>query len=268
MVHQIHQTTRPKTHNLESTRYTAIKLEEFPPTHTYDTVPKSSGPRPNPPFRNIWTRNVLVTLISFSLLPLHNAAFMHIFPIFLSTPASPITHSTLLSFTGGLGLQSPSVGLWLSCFGICGICLQLFIYPHMQTHLGTLGCFRISIFIFPLAYLFAPYLALFPQEGIARWGGIAVVLCAQVMARTIAIPSTVILLTESAPSKSVLGTVHGAGNMLSSLATAVGTAVGGVVLARGLERGVVGVVWWCYLFVIAVVALGWSYTMRGPMEIV
>jgi len=120
--------------------------------------------------------------------------------------------------------------------------------------------------MFPLAYLLAPYLALLPQEGVARWGGIAVVLWAQVMARTIAIPSTVILLTESAPNKGVLGTVHGAGNMLSSLARAVGTAVGGVVLAWGLERGIVGLVWWAYLAAIAFVALGWSYTMRRGKE--
>lgn len=132
----------------------------------------------------------------------------------------------------------------------------------MQARLGTLGCFRVSLFVFPLAYIFAPYLSLLPSKGVGRWAGIAAVLVAQVMARTVAIPSTVILLTESAPSKAVLGTVHGAGNMLSSLARAVGTAVGGVVLAWGLERGVVGAVWWCYLLVISLVALGWSYTMR------
>ncbi|TVY84494.1 putative membrane protein, partial [Lachnellula suecica] len=64
---------------LESTEYTAIKLEDFPPTHTDDTVIVTLSPppvqRPNPPFRNIWTRDVLVTLISFGLLPLHNSAF-------------------------------------------------------------------------------------------------------------------------------------------------------------------------------------------------
>lgn len=50
--------------------------------------------------------------------------------------------------------------------------------------------------------------------------------------------------------------------MLNSLARAVGTAFGGWVFAWGMERGVVGLVWWTYLSVIAIVALGWSYTMR------
>ncbi|RDL41651.1 MFS general substrate transporter [Venustampulla echinocandica] len=250
-----------------SSGYTAVTLEDFPSSEEFPEVivtkPPPSRPQPpRPAFRSIWTRDVLVTIVSFGLLPLHNSAFMHIFPVFLSTPFSPNKDWSVVSFTGGLGLQSPSVGLWLSCFGICGIFLQLFIYPRVQARLGTLGCFRISLFIFPLAYLFAPYLSLLPQDGIARWGGIAVILCAQVMARTIAIPSTVILLTNSAPSKTVLGTVHGAGNMLSSLARAVGSAAGGWVFAWGMERGMVGAVWWCYLLFVAVIALAWSYTMR------
>ncbi|KAH8660885.1 major facilitator superfamily domain-containing protein [Tricladium varicosporioides] len=256
---------RPTT---SSYGYTAVNEEDILGTpEPMELVTKSeplSPPSPltRLPFSKIWTRDVLVTLVSFGLLPLHNSAFMHIFPIFLSTPSKPNEKANLVSFTGGLGLQTPSIGLWLSAFGICGILLQLFIYPRMQAHLETLGCFRISLFIFPLAYFFAPYLSLLPEGGISRWGGIALILCAQVMARTIAIPSTVILLTESAPSKTVLGTVHGAGNMLSSLARAVGTAFGGWVFACGMERGVIGLVWWAYLSVIAVVALGWSYTMR------
>ncbi|KAH6674780.1 major facilitator superfamily domain-containing protein [Halenospora varia] len=256
---------RPTT---SSYRYTAVDEEDIPGTpESMELVTKSEpasprSPPPRPTFSKIWTRDVLVTLISFGLLPLHNSAFMHIFPIFLSTPSKPNETANLISFTGGLGLQTPSIGLWLSAFGICGILLQLFIYPRMQARLGTLGCFRISLFIFPLAYFFAPYLSLLPEGGISRWGGIALILCAQVMARTIAIPSTVILLTESAPAKTVLGTVHGAGNMLNSLARAVGTAFGGWVFAWGMERGVVGLVWWTYLSVIAIVALGWSYTMR------
>ncbi|KAG9232384.1 major facilitator superfamily domain-containing protein [Amylocarpus encephaloides] len=255
-------------HRGHSSQYSAIKMDDISEEATHTLSPKSivsRGPPPRPAFRKIWTRDVLVTLISFGLLPLHNAAFMHIFPVFLSTPSSPNADWTLLSFTGGLGLQSPSIGIWLSFFGLGGILLQLFVYPRMQSRLGTLGCFRISLFIFPLAYFLAPYLSLLPQEGITRWFGIAVILCAQVMARTIAIPSTVILLTESAPTKTVLGTVHGAGNMLSSLARAVGSAAGGWAFAWGMERGMVGLVWWCYLSLVALTALAWSFTMRNEV---
>ncbi len=88
-------------------------------------------------------------------------------------------------------------------------------------------------------------------------------MCAQIAARTMAIPGTVILLTEAAPARTVLGTVHGAGNMLASLARAVGPAVGGYVFALGVEEGVVGLVWWLYLVAIALCALAWSYVMES-----
>ncbi|KAI0395546.1 MFS general substrate transporter [Xylariaceae sp. FL0594] len=218
------------------------------------------------PFRRVWTRKVISALVSFGLLPLHNSAFMHIFPIYLSSPPADNSEATLFAFRGGLGLRSATIGLWLSVFGVGGILLQLFIYPRLQRRIGTRGVFRLSLFLFPLTYLLAPYLSLLAgygdersAEAIARWVFLGLVVCAQIVARTMAIPSTVILLTEAAPERKVLGTVHGAGNMLASLARAVGPAVGGYVFALGVEEGVIGLVWWFFLVGVALCALAWSY---------
>ncbi|KAI1757970.1 MFS general substrate transporter [Xylaria castorea] len=211
------------------------------------------------PFREIWTRKVISALVSFGLLPLHNSAFMHIFPVYLSSPPADNTEATFFAFSGGLGLRSATIGLWLSAFGIGGILLQLFIYPRLQRRIGTRGVFRIALFLFPVTYVAAPYLSLLAGDHGARWVFLGFVVCAQIMARTMAIPSTVILLTEAAPAKTVLGTVHGAGNMLASLARAVGPAVGGYVFALGVEEGVIGLVWWLYLVGVALCALAWSY---------
>lgn len=212
------------------------------------------------PFRKIFTPKVLTATASFGLLPLHNASFMHIFPIYLSTPPSPNPHPTLLSFSGGLGLQPSAIGLWLAAFGVVGILLQLFIYPRLQSRIGTLGILRLALSIFPLVYTITPYLSL--TDGTTKWAFLALTICAQICARTMAIPSTVILLTEAAPDRSVLGTVHGAGNMLASLARAVGPAVGGAVFAWGVERDVIGAVWWLYLVVVALVALVWGLVLQ------
>ncbi|KAI0377351.1 MFS general substrate transporter [Hypomontagnella monticulosa] len=219
--------------------------------------------RKDPLFRGIWTRRVLCALVSFGLLPLHNSAFMHIFPVYLSSPPADNTEASFFAFAGGLGLRSSTIGLWLSVFGIGGILLQLFIYPRLQARIGTRGVFRISLFIFPVTYAAAPYLSLLAGAGEdgARWVCLGLVVCAQIMARTMAIPSTVILLTEAAPSKTVLGTIHGAGNMLASLARAIGPAIGGYVFAVGVEDGIIGLVWWLYLVCIALCALAWSYMM-------
>lgn len=250
------------------------RLEEYVPITMIDSSEdtflgqEQEKPAPAPPirkvpFRNIWTRRVLCALISFGLLPLHNSAFMHIFPVYLSSPPADNSEASFFAFAGGLGLRSSTIGLWLSVFGIGGILLQLLIYPRLQARIGTRGVFRVALFLFPVTYAAAPYLSLLAGDDGIRWVVLGLVVCAQITARTMAIPSTVILLTEAAPARTVLGTVHGAGNMLASLARAAGPALGGYVFALGVEEGVVGLVWWLYLVAIAISALAWSYIMEG-----
>jgi MFS family permease len=251
--------------------YTAVQVEEGDVLTADESVTQASSEISTPrhikakhqqfPYHSIWTSHLLKTVVAFGLLPLHNATFLHVFPVFLSMPVFSNDHPTIFHFSGGLGLASPTVGLYLGAFGICGIILQLFIYPRIQKQLGTLGVFRLANSFFLIAYLFAPYLSLLAGHGIAKWLGMAAVLFAQVMARTMAIPSSVILLTEAAPRRSVLGTVHGAGNTSSALASAIGPVIGGVLLAQGLEVGVVGIIWWCWLLLVALIALAWSFAL-------
>lgn len=252
--------------------YTAVQVEEgdvltadVPITGTTSDAPTPTHTRSKLSqsyFSELWTRPLLKTLLAFGMLPLHNATFLHIFPVFLSMPATSSEHPTLFHFTGGLGLASPIVGLYLATFGICGILLQLFIYPRIQKRIGNLGVFRLANSIFPIAYVFAPYLSLLADHKTGKWFAVAAVLFSQVMARTMAIPSSVILLTEAAPRRSVLGTVHGAGNTLSALASAIGPMIGGMLLARGIDAGAVGIVWWCWILVVALAALAWSFVLQ------
>ncbi|OTA99375.1 hypothetical protein M426DRAFT_257097 [Hypoxylon sp. CI-4A] len=253
----------------ERQRQEYIRIESVEDTFLGQAQEDTEKPTPTSrkqviPFRNIWSHKVVCALVSFGLLPLHNSAFMHIFPVFLSSPPADNSEASLFAFAGGLGLRSSTIGVWLGVFGIAGILLQLFIYPRLQARIGTRGVFRIALVLFPITYMAAPYLSLLAGdgEGVLRWVVLGLVVCAQIMARTMAIPSTVILLTESAPEKTVLGTIHGAGNMLASLARAVGPAIGGYVFAMGVEEGVIGLVWWLYLVVIALCALAWSYLME------
>ncbi|KAK0118464.1 hypothetical protein ONS95_012749 [Cadophora gregata] len=226
-----------------------------------------SASRPKPKLsitsRAIWTREVAVTIVSFGLLPLHNSAFMQVFPVFLSTPPSELPATSAIKFNGGLGLSSPTIGLFLSAFGIFGILIQLCIYPSLQAWLGTLRSYRVALAIFPLAYLLAPYLCLIPSSRyVLQSISIAFILFLQVTARTFGIPSSVILLTNSAPSPLALGAIHGVGNMLSSLSRALGPAIGGVIFGWGMDRGVVGIVWWSYLLVVSVCGLAWSWMLK------
>ncbi|KAF2021614.1 MFS general substrate transporter [Aaosphaeria arxii CBS 175.79] len=262
---------RRRVDHRENRGYLALPIEDTESTPQSDptNIGASSdiartGPAQQdapPLLKNIWTWHLLKTLVAFGLLPLHNSTFLHLFPVFLAMPSVTTILPTVFEFSGGLGLSSPTIGLFLATFGIFGIVLQLFIYPRIQKHVGNLGIFRIASGIFPVAYLLAPYLALLSEVSSLKWPAMAVILFLQVLARTMAIPSSVILLTRTSPTKGVLGTVHGAGNTVSSLASAIGPAIGGVILSRGIRRGSVGLVWWSWMCVVSSVTLAWAFVL-------
>ncbi|KAH8819087.1 major facilitator superfamily domain-containing protein [Xylogone sp. PMI_703] len=240
--------------------------------------PEPPKPRPGGPGRppkrlsitdrSIYTREVVYTIILFALLPLHNAAFMQLFPVLLSMPSSSATDErSIFHFTGGLGLPSPTIGVFLSVFQVYGILIQLFIFPSLQARFGTLWTHRIAIAFFPLCYIFAPYLSFLPGDHtFIRNVCVGLILWLQVTGRTFGIPSSVILLTNAAPGPQALGAVHGVGNMMNALARAIGPIAGGIIFGAGIDNGVLGTVWWGYLLVVVIVELAWSWTVRGDKK--
>jgi MFS family permease len=235
-------------------------------TVTCEMSSKTMSTKAYPKLRNILTLQLCRVLFAFTLLPLHNATFLHVFPVLLSMPSSPHQQPHVFFFKGGLGLSSPAVGLYLAIVGITGIVLQLFIYPRIQHSIGTLSVFRVASAIFPIIYILAPYLALFVDHKSVQWTVMTAVLFSQVVARTMAIPSSILLLTAAAPHRSVMGTVHGAGNTMSALASACGPVIGGMLLAKGIDIGVVGLVWWAWLCLVAIASLAWSFALDKTME--
>lgn len=259
-------------------RLAALLRRRFSRTGGYEALPAAdvelaadgaptSGPPPSGPpvkrytqrlaFRRVFTRNVALTLFAQFFLTFHVGTFNSLWFVFLSTPVwDPRTseHAVRLPFrfTGGLGLQPRSVGLAMAVLGVIGIAMQLLLYPRVSARLGTIRSWRLSLLFFPITYLLVPYLAVVPstaappaaKAGAAVWLALVGVLLFQVTGRTFALPSQAILVNNCSPHPSVLGTVHGLGQSVSSAARTVGPAIGGLVYGFGLSRGVVGVVWW------------------------
>lgn len=213
-------------------------------------------------FRRIFTRNVSFTLLAHFLLAFHVGTFNSLWFVFLSTPVydpaqpsdSPHAFPRKLPFlfTGGLGLQPRGVGMAMAILGVLGITLQLLVYPAMSARLGTVRSWRLFLMCFPFTYFLVPYLSLVPsssppphpKDGPAIWVSIAGVLLFQVVGRTFALPAQTILVNNCTPHPSVLGTVHGIGQSVSSFARTVGPMVCGYLYGVGLVNGVVGAVWW------------------------
>lgn len=232
-----------------------------------------TGVRPNgtPPrrrytqrlaFRRIFTPNVVATLTASFLLAFHLGTFNSLWFVFLSTPVfDPSGKSDSLDalprrlpfiFTGGLGLRPPEVGAAMAILGVIGIGLQLCIYPWLSARLGTVRSWRLFLLFFPLTYFLVPYLSLVPsssppphaKDGVAVWVAIVCVLFLQVVGRTFTLPAQTILVNNCTPHPSVLGTVHGIGQSVSSFARASGPVLSGYLYGLGLARGVVGAVFW------------------------
>ncbi|KAF2398608.1 MFS general substrate transporter [Trichodelitschia bisporula] len=219
------------------------------------------------PFRRIWTRNVVFTMFAQGLMAIHVGTFNNLWFLFLSTPrfdpANPYPPGHIQSppfhFTGGLAMPPARIGLALSILGAIGIVIQLFVYPRVSARLGTERSYRYALLLFPVAYFIAPYLALLPSStappaaanGVWIWGGITVVLAVQVLARTFALPAMVILVNNSCPHPSVLGTLHGVGQSVSSGMRTIGPAVAATLYGRGIEWGVIGTGYW-FLGIIAI----------------
>ena len=196
-------------------------------------------------FRQIFPRNVILTLLNHHLLAMHISAFNALVFLFLPAPRSSNADAHLpFLFTGGLGLTSDRVGLATAIIGIIGFPLQILMYPSVNSKLGTLSSYRWFLPFSVVAYCIMPYLALLPDKAYIMWPSLTIVLAFQVISRTFALPSSTILINNCTPHTSVLGTIHGFAQSVSSGARTLGPTLGGWGLGLGLGGNLVGAVWW------------------------
>ena len=145
--------------------------------------------------------------------------------------------------------QSP--GPATSILGIIGMLLQFTIYPSVNSFLGTIKSYQYFLCLFPLAYMFAPYVSLAPSsssppsQATGLWARycIIIVLFLQVTARTFTLPTSIILLNNCSPHPSVLrmSTVL---LVRSPAFRTIGPIFSGWWYGHGLDIGVVGFAWW------------------------
>jgi hypothetical protein len=226
------------------------------------------------PFRRIFTRNVIITLLSRGLLAMHIGTFGNLWYIFLSTPRfDNSTSKSAFGFTGGLGLPPNRIGIVLSIIGGIGIFFQLLAYPRGQAHFGTTLCYRVSLMLFPIAYFLAPFLVILPSttppsmpaSGVIIWLGILGVLLIHVLARTFAMPSATILVNNCCPHPSVLSSIHGVAQSVSSGMRMLGPVFGGWSFALALDWKFVAMPFWvmAVFSALAIILSFWVYEGDG-----
>ncbi|KAL7627544.1 hypothetical protein AAE478_001737 [Parahypoxylon ruwenzoriense] len=200
----------------------------------------------------IFTRPVILNIVSFGILAFHTMTFDQLFPVFLSTapPEHRMPISLPFKFVDGFGLDSKSVGIILSVQGAYQLAVNMFVVPPVLRRFGARRLFRFLVIAYFLLYLVTPYLVLLPEK--YRMAGVGMVLVWKCTFSSMAYPSNAIMIADSAPSHLALGTINGVAASTASLCRAFGPTISGILYAVGLKSGYSGLAWWCS----ALVAIG------------
>ncbi|PLB37373.1 MFS transporter [Aspergillus candidus] len=189
-----------------------------------------------------FTRQVIFNIIAYGILAYHSVSFDQLMPVFLSTPKPTEDTALPFQFTGGLGLATKTIGFMLAVQGVYSMIAQLWLFPFVVRHFGTLRTFRFVLMVWPPLYLLVPYLILLPE--VLQPAAVYVALISKITLHVIAFPATAILLANAAPSSKVLGSINGAAASTASLSRALGPTVTGLLHSKGLESGYSVLAWW------------------------
>jgi hypothetical protein len=101
--------------------------------------------------------------------------------------------------------------------------------------------------VFPIAYLITPFTVLLPSP-ILQQLAIFCVMLLKCCAGVFAFPCCTIMLTNSARSLLLLGTLNGVATSLSAIGRALGPTVAGNMFTFGIDIGYVILPWWTLAF--------------------
>jgi hypothetical protein len=167
-----------------------------------------------------------------------------------------------LKFAGGFGIDSQRIGVIFTIFAVSSTIWQFLLFPPIARYLGVLRCLRIAFLIFPVAYFFTPFIALI-QDPYQKQVAMVLMLMFRGVGGTFAFPTSTIMLTNSAASLRVLGTLNGVATSISAVGRAAGPAVGGGLFSWGIKRGYVIVPFWTLSAIALLAAIPTFWLVEG-----
>ncbi|KAI5865874.1 major facilitator superfamily domain-containing protein [Durotheca rogersii] len=256
-------------------RYSLQDAEASAPLLTAGAPPKSAArvavvetpiEKAKPlPMSAVFTRQSVVNLVAYTFLALHSVAFDQVLAVFLNYPPqehTPENTSLPFVFSGGFGLTHARIGSIFAFYGIVSGLIQFLLFPPLCARFGVLRCFQACLVTFPVVYAATPYTVLLGGAG-ARLAALAAVLVVKSFAVIVGFPCTTILLTNSAASLDVLGTLNGFATTFSALGRAGGPALAGAAFTWGVKHDVVGLPWWLLAAISALGAVPAWFIVEG-----
>jgi hypothetical protein len=218
-------------------------------------------------YREVFSPQSNINLVVYTLLAMHAVAFDQLLPVFMHHPPkdihSPDVHLPL-RFAGGFGIGSGRIGVLFTIYGVYGMFIQFLVFPPLARRYGVLNCLKACSLTFPLVYLAAPFTSLLPTSRLRQMAMMALMLVKGWCA-VFAFPCITILLTNSAASLRILGTLNGVATSISAIGRAAGPALSGLAFTVGADAGYVILSFW---FLATIATLGaipvfWLVEMEG-----
>ncbi|KXS93429.1 hypothetical protein AC579_690 [Pseudocercospora musae] len=176
--------------------------------------------------KDVFNRDTILLLISYLIFQLSNVSFNSLYPIF--SEARPPT---------GRSLSPEEIGTSLAFAGLVTIIFQVGIFGKLRERMGNKTTYRIGLAGFVVAFLLMPWVGYkdnsdgtheATQMGkVWLWVELGGVLLIKTVAAVGGLTSALLLITNSAPSHAVLGTLNGLAQTLSAAGRAVGPFISG-----------------------------------------
>ena len=215
----------------------------------------------------VFTRQSNINLGVYTLLAMHSVAYDQLLPIYMNYPVQSIRDPAVrlpLKFAGGFGIDSARIGLWFMFYGIYGMVIQFAVFPWCARKYGVLNCLKACSIVFPFVYVATPFTALLPTSQLQQGVNFCLMMV-KGFCSIFSFPCSTILLTNSASSLKILGTLNGVATSISAIGRAAGPALAGIAFTGGVDIGYVITSWWqlAATAVIASIPIWWLEEMEG-----
>ncbi|KAL8947225.1 MAG: hypothetical protein Q9222_006473 [Ikaeria aurantiellina] len=179
--------------------------------------------------KHVFKRDTLLLLATFLIFQLSNISYNSLYPIF--GQASPPT---------GRSLSPEEIGVSLAFAGAMTILFQIVIFGRLRDRMGNKLTYRVCLGGMVVAFLMTPWVGY--KDASKGDGGISngkawlyielgFVLLVRAVAAVGCLTSALLLITNSAPNHSVLGTLNGLAQTLSAAGRAVGPFLSGALFS-------------------------------------
>ena len=180
--------------------------------------------------KEVFNRDTILLLSTYLIFQLGNISYNSLYPIF--SEASP---------PNGRNLRPDEVGTSQAFTGLITIVFQVGIFGRLREKIGNKTTYRTGLAGFVIAFILMPWVG-YKDGGdgsgkettmgkIWLWVELGAILVIKTIASVGGLTSALLLITNSAPSHAVLGTLNGLAQTLSAAGRAVGPFISGALFS-------------------------------------